>query len=186
LNHTHEGAGLRSTKLLLVAFGAVTSLAIVDLAGDLRGGTTYEHAVVEGTIAIVGLVGLAGALRRFRDLSSEAAALRREAHELGERLGTSRAEADRWREQAGDLISGLSAAIDRQLRIWQLSDAEHEVALLLLKGLSHKEIAEIRNVGEATVRQQAVAIYRKAGLSGRRDLAAFFLEDLLGPRSANL
>ena len=55
--------------------------------------------------------------------------------------------------------------------------------MLLLKGLSHKEIAAIRNVGEATVRQQAGSIYRKAGLEGRRDLAAFFLEDLLGPRS---
>jgi DNA-binding NarL/FixJ family response regulator len=37
-------------------------------------------------------------------------------------------------------------------------------------------------VSETTVRQQARAIYRKAGLSGRHDLAAFFLEDLLGPR----
>jgi hypothetical protein len=33
------------------------------------------------------------------------------------------------------------------------------------------------------VRQQAGSIYRKAGLGGRRDLAAFFLEDLLGPRA---
>ena len=37
--------------------------------------------------------------------------------------------------------------------------------------------------GEATVRQQSTAIYRKAGLDGRHDLAAFFLEDLLAPRS---
>jgi DNA-binding NarL/FixJ family response regulator len=56
------------------------------------------------------------------------------------------------------------------------------VALLLLKGLSHKEVAGLREVSETTVRQQARAIYRKAGLSGRHDLAAFFLEDLLGPR----
>jgi hypothetical protein len=38
-------------------------------------------------------------------------------------------------------------------------------------------------IGETTARQQAGAIYRKAGLSGRHELAAFFLEDLLGPRS---
>jgi hypothetical protein len=31
------------------------------------------------------------------------------------------------------------------------------------------------------VRQQALGIYGKAGLSGRADLAAFFLEDLLLP-----
>jgi len=55
--------------------------------------------------------------------------------------------------------------------------------LLLLKGLSHKEIAEVRNVSETTVRHQARSLYRKAGLSGRNDLAAFFLEDLLGPQT---
>ena len=75
-----------------------------------------------------------------------------------------------------------SAAIDRQLERWGLSAAEHEVALLLLKGLSHKTIADRRGTEEATVRQQSRAIYRKAGLAGRHDLAAFFLEDLLAPR----
>jgi len=63
-----------------------------------------------------------------------------------------------------------------------LTPAEREIALLLLKGLSHKEIATIRSVSETTVRQQARSLYRKAGLSGRNELAAFFLEDLLGPR----
>lgn len=66
-----------------------------------------------------------------------------------------------------------------------LSPAERQIALLLLKGLSHKEIAQIRLVSETTVRQQARSLYRKAGLSGRNDLAAFFLEDLLGPREAS-
>jgi DNA-binding CsgD family transcriptional regulator len=64
-----------------------------------------------------------------------------------------------------------------------LSPAEKEVALLLLKGLSHKELAKVRSITEATARQQARAIYKKAGLSGRSDLAAFFLEDLLVPGS---
>jgi len=53
----------------------------------------------------------------------------------------------------------------------------------LLKGLSHREIADIRGVSERTVRQQSRALYRKAGLSGRADLAAYFLEDLLLPTS---
>lgn len=180
---TNDGNALRWTKRLALAFGTVALLAIVDLAGDLRSGTTLLHVVVEGTIAIVGLAGAGWAVKRFRELSLHAASLREQAHDLEQRLGASQADARRWREQAGDLIAGLSAAIDSQLESWQLSDAEQQVALLLLKGLSHKEIAAIRNVGEATVRQQAGSIYRKAGLEGRRDLAAFFLEDLLGPRS---
>ena len=110
-------------------------------------------------------------------------ALRREARALRNDAAASRAEAQRWRDEAQDLIRGLGAAIDRQLEGWGLTAAEKEVALLLLKGLSHKEIADVRGVNENTVRQQARALYRKAGLDGRHDLAAFFLEDLLGPRA---
>jgi hypothetical protein len=39
----------------------------------------------------------------------------------------------------------------------------------------------VRSITEATARQQARGVYKKAGLSGRSDLAAFFLEDLLLP-----
>jgi DNA-binding CsgD family transcriptional regulator len=170
---------------LAAVFALVALLAIVDLAGDLRRGTTPTHVGIEGTVALVGLAGIVWAWARFRGFSLEAASLRRQARDLEEHLSVSRSEARRWQAQAADLISGLSAAIDQQLDRWNLSSAEKEIALLLLKGLSHKEIAAVRNVSEATVRQQAAAIYRKAGLSGRRDLAAFFLEDLLGPRGAS-
>ena len=59
--------------------------------------------------------------------------------------------------------------------------AEEEVGLLLLKGLSMKEIADLRGTSERTAREQAGAVYAKAGLSGRAELSAFFLEDLLPP-----
>lgn len=44
-------------------------------------------------------------------------------------------------------------------------------------------IAQLRNTAEKTVRSQSVAIYSKSGLAGRSELAAFFLEDLLGPQN---
>jgi DNA-binding NarL/FixJ family response regulator len=50
----------------------------------------------------------------------------------------------------------------------------------MLKGLRLKGIAQARNTSERTVRQQAQSIYRKAGLEGRSDLAAYFLEAVLG------
>jgi DNA-binding NarL/FixJ family response regulator len=55
---------------------------------------------------------------------------------------------------------------------------------LLLKGHGHKQAAALTGRSERTVRQHAVSIYHKAGLSGRAELAAFFLEDLLLPRAA--
>lgn len=86
-----------------------------------------------------------------------------------------------WRAEASNLIAGMARALDRQFERWSLSPAEKEVALLLLKGLSHRDIAAARSITEATARQQARAVYKKAGLSGRNDLSAFFLEDLLLP-----
>jgi DNA-binding NarL/FixJ family response regulator len=43
----------------------------------------------------------------------------------------------------------------------------------------------MRQTSERTVRQQALSIYRKSGLTGRSDLAAFFLEDVLLPTSTS-
>ena len=120
-------------------------------------------------------------LGRFRRSLRHGRALAHHAAELEQQLLASRHEAEAWRREVHELSRGLGEAIDRQLELWALSRAEKDIALLLLKGLSHKEIAEVRHVGEATVRQQAKAIYRKAGLAGRHDLAAFFLEDLLAP-----
>jgi DNA-binding NarL/FixJ family response regulator len=91
-------------------------------------------------------------------------------------------EAEQWRQEARQALEGLGAAIDREFGKWGLTEAEREVALLLLKGLSHKEIASERHTSEGTVRQQALAVYRKAGLTGRSNLAAFFLEGLTLPR----
>ena len=62
-----------------------------------------------------------------------------------------------------------------------LTPAEREVALQVLKGLSHKEIAAATGRSERTVRQHAAAAYQKAGLDGRAALAAFFLEGLMLP-----
>ena len=87
----------------------------------------------------------------------------------------------RWKTRASKLLKGLGSEINQQLDCWHLSKAEKEVALLLIKGVSLKELAEIRGTSEKTVRQQASSVYAKADLENRAELAAFFLEDLLLP-----
>lgn len=96
-------------------------------------------------------------------------------------LEVARLQGQRWRAEARTLLRGLGEAIDEQFKLWNLTEAEREVALLLLKGLSLKEIAQIRATSERTIRAQARSLYAKAGLSGRAALSAFFLEDLLAP-----
>jgi DNA-binding CsgD family transcriptional regulator len=96
-------------------------------------------------------------------------------------LEIARLQGQRWRSDSRLLLRGLGEAIDAQFTRWSLTDAEREVALLLLKGLSTKEIAAVRAGSERTVREHARAVYAKAGLTGRAALSAFFLEDLLAP-----
>jgi DNA-binding CsgD family transcriptional regulator len=62
-----------------------------------------------------------------------------------------------------------------------LTAAERDVGLLLLQGLRHKEIAHARRTSERTVRQQALSVYRKAGVEGRSELAGYFLDRLMRP-----
>ncbi len=96
-------------------------------------------------------------------------------------LEVARAQGQRWRSEARAILNGLGEAIQAQFSRWNLTEAESEVALLLLKGLSLKEIAAVRATTERTVRAQARSLYGKAGLTGRASLSAFFLEDLLAP-----
>jgi DNA-binding CsgD family transcriptional regulator len=178
---TSEG---RLPAVLLVVFAAIAVLTALDLGFDLSGGPKVGHVMIEGTVSLVGLAGAVVMARRLWLALLAARALRREAAALAERLKATEAEAARWRGEAHDLLKGLGAALDRQFERWHLTGAEKEVALLLLKGLSHKELAQVRSITEATARQQARAVYKKAGLSGRNDLAAFFLEDLLLPSAS--
>ncbi|MCK5396413.1 MAG: DNA-binding response regulator, partial [Gammaproteobacteria bacterium] len=78
-----------------------------------------------------------------------------------------------------DARTSLGNVINQQFNDWQLTNSEKEVGRLLLKGLSLKEIAAIRNTLEKTVRQQASSIYKKAELNGRHAFSAWFIEDIL-------
>src|SRR5512147_1376854 len=179
LEEAHEGSppNLAATAVPAAIFLVVTLFMGVDVAGDIRGGAQLEHVWVELTIMAMALVGLVAMWRLL-------ASARRRARALQVALDGTRADLVRWRSEAQELLRGLGAAIDRQFDRWGLSPAEREVGLLLLKGLSLKEVAETRQTSERTVRQQALAVYRKAGLAGRAELAAFFLEDILLPREA--
>lgn len=164
----------RGNGLALVLFAAITVIVGVDVVADLTEGTSVGHVAVE--VAAMALAALGVAVLAIRLMRA-----RRDTTRLRASLEHARADAERWRGETAELLAGLGVAIDREFERWGLTPAEREVGLLLLKGLSHREAAELRHVSERTVREQARALYKKAGLSGRADLAAYFLEDLLLP-----
>ncbi len=157
----------RSTFAAIVMFGIVVVLIGWDLYLDFGEGASVLHLVAESFIFLVAVSGVVLMWQQLDQTRSD----------LVEAL----VEAEQWKKESSDLIQGLSVAIDRQFERWNLTKAEAEVGLFLLKGLSHKEIADIRQTSERTVREQSRALYRKSGLTGRSSLSAFFLEDLLLP-----
>lgn len=135
--------------------------------------------VIEPTLIILTVVAVLYLLGRTKRQHQEQLSLLRD-------LDVARSEGVQRRTDMRELLKGLASAIDAQFDRWQLTGAEREIALLLLKGLTHKEIAVLRDTSERTIRQQAQSIYSKSNLSGRAALSAFFLEDLILPCNLNL
>lgn len=162
-------------RWIITAILVGTALIIaVDIINDFQEGVRWWHLFAEGSVAVAAVVGVFYLMRgSFR--------LRHSLEEEKETSAQLKLEAERWQGESKKYLQGLSLAIDTQLSEWNLTASEKEVAFLLLKGLSLKEIADIRNTSERTARAQSISIYSKSGLSGRSELSAFFLEDLLPP-----
>lgn len=164
----HERGVVVGTLLL------IATLVAFDVGTDLLQGASGWHVVLE---IAAGLAALAGASYLLRD----SLRMRRRLATQARDFSAFRVQAAAWQAQARRHVDGLARSIDQQLDQWQLSVAEKEVAFLLLKGLSLKDIARVRGTAEKTVRAQSAAVYAKSGLAGRTELSAFFLEDLLVP-----
>ena len=85
-----------------------------------------------------------------------------------------------------DLISGMTSKLlehqgyfHNYFKDWGFTKTETEVGLLILVGMSLRDIADQRGTSETTTRQQALSLYKKASVEGRHQLSAFFLEKLM-------
>jgi DNA-binding CsgD family transcriptional regulator len=141
---------------------AVQVLAGVFFLGDVLadairdGGST--HLYLEALVAVALCGGLA----------VSAAALRT-AHEH-----------IRSQEQALAVAAGaLHDVVEAQFEAWGLTAAERDVGMLALKGLDVGDIAALRGAAAGTVRAQLSRVYTKAGVTGRAQFVALFVEDLL-------
>ena len=89
----------------------------------------------------------------------------------------------RYREVLRTASGQLLETLERKFDNWRLTGSEREIALLLIKGLTVNEIADIRGARPGTIKSQSNAVYRKAGIRNRSELAAYFIEDLLAGQS---
>ena len=174
-----------SAALLLALVGPSALLLALDVAEDLSHGGHLEHAVLESLAIGAQLVAFGLVLRASHQRSQ-----RRIAH--------LRAELARFRavpvEEPAPAVAPPAApppieptpapkpAVEATDRVeacfarWRLTRAEQEVAWLLLKGVSLQDIGAARNTSPRTARDQASAVYRKAGVAGRAELSALLLD----------
>lgn len=83
--------------------------------------------------------------------------------------------------QAGlDIANGhLAEVIEGFFDDWQLTEAERDVGIMILKGLDNETIAALRNTAPGTVRAQATRIYAKSDSAGRAQFISLFMEELM-------
>lgn len=153
--------------LLLVMTGS-----LYDLVTDSSRGASVLHLTAEGLIFLVATVLIIWLLNDLRRQRHALEQLRLEVTGQQAAVTPATPELAETRQRLGNLIQ-------QQFKAWELTDSEKAVGLLLLKGLSFREIAAVRETREKTVRTQASAIYRKAGVSGRHAFSAWFIEDFL-------
>ncbi|MFV8817168.1 helix-turn-helix transcriptional regulator [Haliea sp. E17] len=158
--------------LIIVVLGLIMLLNSMDVVTDLGLGVPLWHIVEEGMIVLASGMCFVYMLWEMRRRKREVLILARNLSATDKQLQTITDEMRRAR-------SNYSEAILQQFTDWGLTQSEREVAMLLLKGLSFREIALVRDTREKTVRQQASTIYTKSGLEGRHAFSAWFLEDLL-------
>ena len=77
------------------------------------------------------------------------------------------------------LKKGTTELINSQINLLKFTAAETDIAWLLIKGTSYKDIAKFRNVSERTVNQQVTSIFKKSNVSNRHEFITGFIEDLM-------
>ena len=158
--------------ILILILGIVVIASGADLLADLSHGADTEHVIKEAVVVGISVAGIAWLLIGLHRQKLEILSLQQELEEAHNTQALPGEYVVEARRKLGHVVS-------QQFSEWGLTGSEKEVGWLLLKGLSLKEIALVRQTREKTVRQQASAIYRKSGVSGRHAFSAWFIEDIL-------
>ncbi len=162
----------------IAIFGGIAAFLGADLLSDYRDGHGSARSALEigaGTLALIGMAfscGTPGGSTESRTTWNAICAPRkpRPARRARRPSTPSRGSAPQ---------STASSQVEPDRR--RAGRRPHAV-----EGSEPQGIATQRGTNEGTVRQQALAIYRKAGLSGRSSLSAFFLEGLVFPYRSDL
>ncbi|NMH66640.1 helix-turn-helix transcriptional regulator [Shewanella salipaludis] len=152
-------------------FILVVMASIADIATDLSQGAKLPHLLQEAIILLMALFIL---YRLYLDGLShrkQNKRLREQVAEYAELSKQASAELSRAKKEFGEVIA-------KQFSDWQLTESEKQVSWLLLKGFNSKEIANLRELSDKTVRNQLSSVYKKSALRGKQAFIAWFMDGL--------
>lgn len=161
-------------KIIALLLAVIMVLNFFDVLTDISLGVPTWHIVEESMIVLASALG-------FIFLVIEINRRTKHINHLKDELSKSDTQLKNISEEMKLARTQYSELIYQQFNEWKLTKSEKEVAMLLLKGLSFREISGVRETKEKTVRQQASSIYDKANIEGRHEFSAWFLEDFLKP-----
>lgn len=163
------------TFVRIISFGMMSALVVlgVDVAIELRGHLALNQPISGNQLAhmlfeIFAVVTLAGGLLVVR-----------------EHIGTLTRHNQSFADTLHALKDDFLELVERKLDHWALTAAERDVALLLLRGLTTSEIAELRGTSAGTVKLQSHALMKKSGTSSRSEFMALFLGQLMDTETFN-
>ncbi len=162
-------------KFIAAILFIIMTLNFFDVLTDIDLGIPTWHIIEESMIVLIS--GIAG-LFLILDIRKRTRNMMQLKHQLDDSDSKLRNITDEMKTARRQYSQVIHDQFE-QFEQWQLTKSEQEVAMLLLKGLSFKEISAVRDTKEKTVRQQASTIYSKANVEGRHDFAAWFLEDFI-------
>lgn len=150
-------------KTWAVIYGIAALLYLSELFGEITGYRLYQYSweVHEAIELVTALAFFLGGYLLWRS-----------HQQLNER----NAEVERHlRAAQGEFFKMIQARFNH----WGFTDAERDIALLTVKGMSVSEIASLRETSEGTIKSQNNSIYRKAGVKSRTQLLGLLIEELL-------
>lgn len=87
-----------------------------------------------------------------------------------------RSLSDQQAEEIRKYRSSFARLLDEAFDRWQLTPAERDVAVLVLRGLPNSAIAEARETSISTVKGQLHSIFGKSGVETRNQFMNHFME----------
>lgn len=157
-------------------FGALTVLALFDIFFDFKHGIPLRHILFEILVFLMGLIGLnyfaIMVTKRYKSQHETLETLKSDINKKDQELVSLSKKVKSYKDE-------FRAEVENTFKEWHLTKTEVEIAGLLLKGLSLKEIADLRGSNERTVRAQCSSIYKKSKLQSRSQLSSYFLDDLI-------